>query len=256
MSLSLFAVAGQTIYIGSDPVDLPDEDVDATDFAGVNWIQIKNWSQMGANGDAAALITTALIDRGRDVKSKGTRNAGQMQNNFAISRSDPGQVKVRQAEQSPLNYPFKIIGNDAPAVGSAPAPSQRMFMGIVTVAQEAGGQANTQQMLNTTVEINTNIVTVQPTAGAAPVNTVLPAISGIAQEGQTLTAFPGVWTGGVDSYAYQWESEGVAIPGATTNEYEVVVGDVGDGLTVVVTATNAAGSTNAESAVTADVIAA
>lgn len=256
MTTTLYAVAGQKIYIGTDPVDLPDDDLVASDFDDVEWIEIKNWQQMGANGDAAALITTALIDRQRDIKQKGTRNAGQMQNNFAIARSDPGQVKVRAAEADDRNYPVMILGNDEPAVGTAPAPSKRMFYALVTTAQEAGGQANTTMMLNTTFEINTNIVTVQPTAGAVAVNTVLPAISGVAQEGEVLTAWPGVWTGGVDSYTYQWKNEGANIVGATSATYTPVVGDVGDNLTVTVTAVNAAGSASATSAETIAVIAA
>lgn len=254
MTLNIFAVAGQKLYIGSAPVDLPDEDLDASDFSGVTWIECKNWATMGANGDAAALITTPLIDRGRDVKSKGTRNAGQMQNNFALARGDAGQAALRAAEQTDNNYPFKILGNDEPAVGSAPAPSQRLFYALVTQAQEAGGGPNTAQMLNTTLEINTNIVTVAPTNGAAPVNTVTPAISGVLTSGQVLTAYEGVWSGGVDSYTYQWKSEGVDIGGATSKTYTLVGGDVGDNISVAVTATNAAGSTTATSAAS-DVVA-
>jgi len=253
---TLYAVAGQKIYIGSAAVDLPDGDLDETDFSGVTWIEIKNWSQAGGVGDAAALITTPLIDKARDIKQKGTRNAGQMQNNFAIARTDAGQIAIRAAEQTDNNYPFKIVGNDEPSVGTAPTPSERLFYGLVTAASEPGGAANTTQMLNTTVEINTNIVIVAPSAGAAPVNTVKPAISGIAQQGVELTAYVGVWTGGVDSYAYVWKNEGVAIGGATASTYTPVLGDVGDNITVTVTATNAAGSTSATSAETTAVLAA
>jgi hypothetical protein len=255
MANDVHAVAGQRFFIGTDPVDLPEDDLIEGDFTSVDWIEIGGWQTAGANGDNAALITTALINRARDVKQKGTRNAGSMQNNFALDRTDLGQVKLREAEASDLNYPFRILGNDEPAVGTAPTPSERLFYGIVMGASEQGGQANTAQMLQTTIEINSNIVTIAASAGAAPVNLTLPAISGIAQQGVALTAYNGNWSGGVTSYTYQWKNEGVNIGGATGQSYTPVAGDVGDNLTVVVTAVNSAGSTPATSAETTPVLA-
>src|SRR5690606_359403 len=67
-------------------------------------------------------------------------------------------------------------------------------------------------------------------SAAAPANSVLPAISGVAQVGKVLTAWPGVWTN-APSYAYVWEADGVAIPGATSSTYTPVVGQIGDVIT-------------------------
>lgn len=92
-------------------------------------------------------------------------------------------------------------------------------------------------------------------AATAPVNGILPAISGVAQVGQTLTAYPGTWAP-FAAFTYAWEADGVAISGATSRTYVPVVGDIGAALTVVVTATNSAGAASAESAATAAVIAA
>lgn len=80
----------------------------------------------------------------------------------------------------------------------------------------------------------------------APTNTVLPAISGIAQVGHVLTAWPGVWTG-APTFSFVWKNEGVAIPGATDNTYTPVVGDVGDNITVTITGSNSAGALPATS---------
>ena len=95
-------------------------------------------------------------------------------------------------------------------------------------------------------------------AGTAPTNTVLPAVSGIAQVGETLTALEGTWTG-FPSFTYQWEQEvtstWTAISGATSRTYDPVVGNVGNPIRVVVTGTNAAGSASATSQPTADVLA-
>lgn len=97
------------------------------------------------------------------------------------------------------------------------------------------------------------------TAGAAPVNSVLPAISGTVQAGQTLTAFPGVWIGG-PTFAYQWQEQITAawtnISGATAQTLVVPGGStVGRPLRVQVTATNAVGSATATSAATVNVAA-
>jgi hypothetical protein len=96
----------------------------------------------------------------------------------------------------------------------------------------------------------------------APANTALPSVSGVAEEGQTLTASKGTWTNNPTSYAYQWEDCNTAgescsnIGGATSSSYELVSGDVGHTLRVAVTATNAGGSTKASSAASATVVAA
>jgi len=94
--------------------------------------------------------------------------------------------------------------------------------------------------------------------GAPPVNTAAPTISGTAQQGSTLTAASGTWSGTPPpSYAYQWQrcdatgANCAAISGATTQAYVAVVADVGATLRVAVTATNASGSATATSAQTA-----
>jgi hypothetical protein len=99
---------------------------------------------------------------------------------------------------------------------------------------------------------------------APPANTVLPKITGTAQEGKTLTASKGTWSGTAPiTYAYQWQtcndSAGTgcaAIFGATQPTYAVSNGDVGRFMRVIVTATNSAGSVSAISSSTAAVLAA
>jgi hypothetical protein len=92
---------------------------------------------------------------------------------------------------------------------------------------------------------------------SAPVNTVLPDISGTAAVGETLTATNGVWSGAPTGYAYQWErcQSGTCtnISSATAQSYTVQTADQGYALAVIDTATNANGSTAATSAQTATV---
>ena len=73
------------------------------------------------------------------------------------------------------------------------------------------------------------------TIGAGTLSTTpTPTISGSATVGNTLTAVPGSWGAGV-TLAYQWNSNGSAISGATSSTYAVQPGDNGDTITVSVT---------------------
>jgi hypothetical protein len=99
------------------------------------------------------------------------------------------------------------------------------------------------------------------TQQAPPVNTSPPTISGRAQEGQTLTAIAGVWTGDQPiGFSFQWQRcdppGGVcdSMSGVTAQQYVVQPADVGNRLRVIVTATNSAGSAPAASAVTGVVV--
>ena len=113
---------------------------------------------------------------------------------------------------------------------------------------------------------------VLPSAGGAsaqatpPGSTSEPAISGQAEEGRTLSATTGTWTGTQPiSYAYRWVRCGadgglpdggncLFVSGATHSKYALVRGDVGFRMRVQVTATNSAGSQTAASNPTSTVV--
>ena len=95
---------------------------------------------------------------------------------------------------------------------------------------------------------------------AAPANTGLPTISGVAAKDQSLTATSGSWSGTDPiAFAYQWlrcDDDGddcVTIPGATGPAYVLGSDNVGHRIRVRVTASNADGSAQATSAATAEV---
>jgi hypothetical protein len=243
MADELYPVAGQRIFIGG-PISVGPVNLVEADFAAQTWTEIDGWTQHGQLGDTAALITTALINRNRDLKQKGTANAGSMANVFAIVPDDEGQLALKAAAQpdEKRNFAFRIWDNDTPdeessvvtitiaapgvftwnahplvlnegviftttdtlptglvagttyyvktipsantftvsatpggaaiatTVGQAgvhtattvPVPSTRLFAGVVMSAQQQGGEANTVRSLNSTVEVNSNIVEVDP----------------------------------------------------------------------------------------------
>ena len=93
-----------------------------------------------------------------------------------------------------------------------------------------------------------------PAAGQPPKNTKLPAITGTARDGETLTADPGEWMSTTAlTFAYSWlrcEPDGsscAGIAGATQQTYRLVGADVGRTMRVQVTATNSSGSRMARS---------
>ena len=153
----LYAVAGTKIYIGGTKATQTTDFV-ASDFSGESWTEIDGWETMGAIGDAAQSIVTQLVNRGRDLKQKGTRNAGSMQNNFAIVNGDAGQAAMKAAEASTSNYAFRVVYDDVPSGGST--PTTQYFIGLVMTWQDQGGGANTVRMKQGTIEINSNIVQV------------------------------------------------------------------------------------------------
>lgn len=97
---------------------------------------------------------------------------------------------------------------------------------------------------------------------APPANTSLPTISGTAQVGQTLTATNGTWSNAPASFAYQWlrcnggGNSCASVANGTQQTYTLVGADAGSTIRVRVTATNADGSSSAQSARTAMVAAA
>ncbi|MEA2217752.1 MAG: thermitase [Solirubrobacteraceae bacterium] len=94
-------------------------------------------------------------------------------------------------------------------------------------------------------------------APAPPASTAPPAISGIAQAGQSLAASAGSWSGSPAAYAYQWSRCDAAgggcgaIAGATAASLVLGSSDVGSTVRVAVTASNASGSATASSAASA-----
>ena len=96
-----------------------------------------------------------------------------------------------------------------------------------------------------------------------PTNQSPPTISGTAQEGSTLTAGNGTWSGTTPiTFTYQWQrcdatgKNCAAITGQTTNTYTVQHVDVGNTLLINVTGTNSDGTDSESSSATSVVTAA
>ena len=136
---------------------------------------------------------------------------------------------------SATNQPFVPAGTGA-AAGA-----------IVTIAPAGGSSAPSTPLA----------ANVLPGSTPIPVNTALPAITGTAQEGQTLALSNGTWTNSPSSFAKQFKRNGGNIGGAVGDTYVLTNADVGATITGTVIASNAGGpSAPATSAATSVVSAA
>lgn len=160
---ALFATAGTKIYIGPAKA-FADTDFVESDFTtgSPTYTPIGGTTNLGSLGDTSELITSNHIASERTRKLKGTRNAGAMQLVCDLDYADAGQLALIAAEKASLTYSFKVELNDAPAGGT---PSIRYFTALVMSSGEQLDEANNAMKLNTTLEIDSNIVRV---AAAAP----------------------------------------------------------------------------------------
>lgn len=107
---------------------------------------------------------------------------------------------------------------------------------VEVIATNAGGDSDVAESAGTA-----------PITPLAPVNTVVPVISGITTSGNLLTVSNGSWSAqGTLSYSYQWKRDGVTNIGTDANTYTTVdPDDEGHEVSCIVTATNSGGSTQA-----------
>jgi alpha-tubulin suppressor-like RCC1 family protein len=202
----------------------------------------------------------AVLKSGK-VKAWGENNDGQLGNGTTTTEKEPVEVKGL---------------TEATAVAGGQFHSLALLKNGKVMAW---GDNEDGQLGNNTTTTEKEPVEVKGLAGAAgwvaagaafslaayaiaPGNTVLPAISGKAEERQTLTASTGTWTGTEPiTYTYQWQtcnSKGESctnISGATSSTYKLTASAVGDTIRVEVTAKNVVKSTSAFSAVTSVVAA-
>ena len=118
----------------------------------------------------------------------------------------------------------------------------------ITISDSNKNITCTVTATNDTGSANATSNTISIPVFLAPSNTIAPAITGTAQEGQTVTCSTGTWTGTAPiTYAYQWKRNGSNIGSATNSTYTLVTADVSQSITCEVTASNAVGSANATS---------
>lgn len=214
----------------------------------------------GLGGTAAALVSAAgspnrfsIVATASSTTSAGVRYLADAS---VRSRKSGRRLCLAVEESTPSG---SLAGSAQSCVSST--RSWQPFPQVAYVAAADGDTLavrllETQARRHDSFEADSVTLTAQATA---PASTAPPTIAGTAQEGQTLTADPGTWSGTTPmSFAYRWQSstDGTTwsdVPSGQEQTYTVASADVGRTLRVVVTATNGAGSSAAASAPTATV---
>lgn len=242
---------GRKVYICATvkPSDLTQEQ-----FEALTWVQVGKVGNVGDFGKQTNIVSYTTLDTEFQQKSKGISNAGDPVIECARSYNDAGQILMRTAGAPTARYSYalKIEENDKPTADYT--NTIHYVRGKVAGPVNLGGGNEDFVREQYTVGLE-QVLTVDPEAGSAPTNTVLPSIVGTAvQVGVVLTAIEGEWTGDPSSFAYQWQHDASGngtfadvASGGTSRTYTPVVGDIADSMRVQVTATNGAGTSSAAS---------
>lgn len=106
--------AGAKLYIGgTTAIDYSTDEAALADFESEDWVEIKEISNVGEIGAASNIVTFPLVSDDFVKKAKGTRNAGDPAIVVGRVSDDPGQIAVRDAEQTKYFYNFKLQLADA-----------------------------------------------------------------------------------------------------------------------------------------------
>jgi hypothetical protein len=244
--------AGGKLYICATAQQ---SDLTQTEFEALSWVLISAMGNHGEAGKNQNILSYNTWDTAVIQKAKGLTDAGSPEIEVARIASDPGQIILRTAAATNLNYAFKLVRND-PAVegGTGTIIYNR---GLVVGPKRPLGRNEDFDLEVFTLGLNQVETVVDPLAGGnPPVNTVLPAITGTAQVTETLSLSNGTWTGDATiTYQYQWFAGGSAIAGATSAMFDLTSAQLGKIIQARVYASNASGAGMAFSDATSAVIA-
>jgi hypothetical protein len=136
--------SGAKLYIGVDSVTNlakpQSTDLDALGFEALTWLEVKNVGNFGETGSNTNIVNFDTLDTKVTRKSKGITDAGNPELQVARIPTDPGQVQMRAAAATRLNYAFKFEQDDAVSAGSSSGNGTTFYnRGIVTGPRHPNG---------------------------------------------------------------------------------------------------------------------
>lgn len=201
----------------------------------------------------ATSSASKLIAAGAPISLAAPTIGGTLQEGQTLSASDG-----EWAGTAPFAYSYQwlrcsVLGGGCGEISGATGATGASY--TASVADLASNLAVVVTATNAEGSSSATSAETQPILGILPTNTLLPAISGTLKLSQLLSATSGSWSGSEPiSYAYQWQ---LCVLGTCTNIAKAMSStfllgalDVANTVRVIVTATNAAGSTSATSVAT------
>lgn len=235
---------GRKFYICATPQPA---DLSQAQFEALTYIEVGNVGSVGETGMNTNIVSYDELATDVTQKQKGISNAGDPDVECARNPIDAGQIAMHAAAATKFYYATKFEDADAP--DASHTNSVYFNRGLVTGPKRPNGRNEDF------ISKCSRAALCRRRLSSTRVNSRLPAIAGIAQVGQTLTAVAGRWSG-EPALTYQWKKGAANIKGAIGATYVPVAGDLGAAITVVETVTNPAGTASATSGGTANVIAA
>lgn len=240
------------IYVSS--VAVSSTDMTQVDYEALTWVEVKGVGSRGETGKSTNLLNYNTWGDRVIQKAKGMTDAGGGDLECARIATDPGQIILREAAagDNNNNYAFKEQRSDGPVGGVGTIFYNR---GLVVGPKRPGGRNEDFDLEVFTLGFQQEEIVVNPgAAGVAPYVTAVPAITGTATVGQTLTCSTGTWSGDATiTYAYQWYANNIAISGATAGTFVLTSAQLGKRITARVNATNLSGSASSTTAPTSAV---
>jgi hypothetical protein len=156
MAGDINTLVGARVYIGTEGF-VPSPDNDPSAYEADSWIEVGGVETLPEYGDSANEVEQILIADRRVRKAKGARNAGGGDLVCANIAADAGHIRMKEAVESNLNYPIKIVYDDKlTALGSG---STDYFRALIMSARRNGGGADDPDRITFMMGINTEITT-------------------------------------------------------------------------------------------------
>src|SRR5688572_17675238 len=100
------ANAGSKLYICATAQQ---SDLDQVAYEALTWVEIKAVGSHGEAGTTVNILTYDTWDTTVAQKAKGIADAGSPEIELARIPTDPGQILLRTAANTNLNYAFKMV---------------------------------------------------------------------------------------------------------------------------------------------------